>query len=140
MDDGGGVVVDAFLLDLVDGHDQGDVVLPRQVLHQADGGAVGDRLGEIVPLGGLLGAEVRTVEDLLQADDLRAGFGGLLDVGHVLVDHGLLGGFERGVGRRGVGGLNQRTANDARHETPLKRAMGFSMSFLPGRRKRRGLG
>ena len=136
VDDGGGVVVHAFLLDFVDGHDQGDVMLPGQVLHQADGGPVGDGLGEVVPLGGLLGAEVGAVEDLLEADDLGAGFGGLLDVGDVLVDHGLLGGCERGVGRRGVGGLNQRTANDARHETPLKRAMGFIMSFLLGRRKR----
>ena len=91
----------------------------RQILHEADGGSVGDGLGEIVPLGGLLGAEVGPVEDLLEADDLGAGFGGLLDIGDVLVDHGLLGGFERGVGRRGVSGLNQRAANDARHETPL---------------------
>ena len=63
----------------------------------------------------LFGAEVGAVEDLLQADDLRAGVGGLLDIGDVLVDHGLFGDLERGIGRRGVGGLNQRTADDARH-------------------------
>jgi hypothetical protein len=75
-DHGGGVVVDAFLLDLVDRDDQRDVVLARQVLHEADGGAVRDGLGEIVPAGGLLGAEIRAVEDLLQAHD-GPGLGGL---------------------------------------------------------------
>ena len=68
------------------------MVLAREILHEPDGGAVGDGLGEVVPAGVLLGAEVGAVEDLLQADDLGAGFGGLLDVGDVLVDHGLLGG------------------------------------------------
>ncbi len=115
VDHRGGVVVDAFLLELVDRDDEGDVMLARQVLHQPDGGAVGDRLGEIVPAGGLLGAEVRAVEDLLQADDLRAGFRGLPDVIDVLVDHGLLGGFERSVRRRDVGGLNQRAADISGH-------------------------
>src|SRR5664280_336070 len=119
VDDGGGVVVDACLLDFVDGHDEGNVILLRQILHEADGGSVGDGLGEIVPAGGLLGAEVGPVEDLLEADDLRAGPGGLLDISDVLIDHGLLGGGKRGVRRGGVSGLNQRTANDARHENSL---------------------
>src|ERR1039457_1550636 len=121
VDDGGGVVVDACLLDFVDGHDEGNVILLRQILHEADGGSIGDGLGEIVPAGGLLGAEVGPVEDLLEADDLRAGPGGLLDISDVLIDHGLFGDLERGVGRGGVGGLNQRTANDTSHENSLDR-------------------
>ena len=115
VDHGGGVVVDAFLLDFVDGNDEGDVVLPGQVLHQPDGGAVGDGLGEVVPLGGLLGAEVGPVEDLLQADDLGAGFGGLLDVGDVLVDHGLLGGCR--ARRREARRWWPESANSERCET-----------------------
>src|ERR1039458_1903830 len=121
VDDGGGVVVDACLLDFVDGHDEGNVILLRQILHEADGGSVGDGLGEIVPAGGLLGAEVGPVEDLLEADDLRAGPGGLLDISDVLIDHGLFGDLKRGVRRGGVGGLNQRTANDTSHENSLDR-------------------
>src|ERR1035441_7459190 len=121
VDDGGGVVVDACLLDFVDGHDEGNVILPGQILHEADGGSVGDGFGEIVPAGGLLGAEIGPVEDLLEADDLGAGAGGLLDISDVLIDHGLLGGWKRGLRRGGVGGLNQRTANDARHEISLDR-------------------
>ena len=86
---------------LVDRDDQRDVMLLRarscisRMVGPSGMGSV-----KSYQRGGLLGAEVRAVEDLLQADDLRAGFGGLLDVGDVLVDHGLLGGLERGVGRR----------------------------------------
>ena len=140
-----GVVVDAFLFHLEDGNDEGDVELAGEVLHQLDGGAVRDRLGEVVPAGGLLGAEIRSVENLLEAHDLPAGGRGLADVGHVLVHHGLLGGFERGIRRGGVGGLNQRTADDTRHESSLppgytspfglatgKAAMGPIMSLPEG--------
>ena len=72
-----GVVVDAFQLHLIDRDDQRDVMLPREVLHELDGRTVRDGLGEVVLLRGLLSAEVWLVEDLLQADDLRADFGGL---------------------------------------------------------------
>ena len=94
-------------------------MLAGEVAHQTDGGAVGDRLGEVVPPGGLLGAEVGAVENLLQADDLRAGRRRLTDVLDVLVDHGLLGGFERGVGRGGVGSLNERAPHVTGHEILL---------------------
>src|ERR1035437_5115713 len=123
VDHGGGVVEQACLLDFVDGYDERDVMLLGQIPHEADGGPVGDGLGEIVPAGSLLAAEVGSVEDLLEANDLRAGSGGLLDIGDVLIDHGLLGGGKRGVRWGGVGGLNQRTANDARHENSLDRQL-----------------
>ena len=41
-------------------------------LHKLGRGTVGDRFGGVVPAGGLFGAEVGAVENLLQADDLRA--------------------------------------------------------------------
>src|ERR1039458_236603 len=62
VDDGGGVVIDAFLFHFVNGNDQGDVELARQILHEPDGGAIGNRLGEIVPAGSLFGAEIRSEE------------------------------------------------------------------------------
>src|ERR1017187_10003297 len=43
VDHGGGVVIDPFLFHLVNGNDEGDVELARQILHEPDGGAVGDR-------------------------------------------------------------------------------------------------
>ena len=81
MNDGGGVVEDAFLLDFVDGHDHGDAQFAGECLHEADGGAVGDGLSDVVPSDGLFGAEVGAVENLLEADDLGAGGGGLADAG-----------------------------------------------------------
>ena len=65
-------------------------MLARQFLHALDGGAVGDRLGEIVPAGLLFGAEVRAVEDFLEAGDLRAALRRLGDVRFVLVHHRVL--------------------------------------------------
>ena len=76
------------------------MVLAREILHEADGGAVGIGFGEVVPAGLLLGAEVGAVEDLLEADDLRAGFGGLPDIADMLVDHALLDLGERSFGPR----------------------------------------
>ncbi len=96
------------------------MVLARQILHQPDGGAVGDGLGEVVPAGGLLGAEIGAVEDLLQADDLRAGGGRLLDVGHVLLDHGASWWLPAKHRGRRIGGLDQRTPHDTRHESSIR--------------------
>ncbi len=119
MDHRGGVVVDAFLLLLVDGHDERDVVFACEVLHQADGGAVGHRLGEIVPAGFLLGAEIRPVENLLKTDDLRARGRGLSDIADVLVDHGFFHLLEGQSDGSDVGGLNQRAADDSGHSRVL---------------------
>jgi hypothetical protein len=85
------------------------VVLAGDVLHEFDGGAVGDEFGGVVPAGVLLGAEVGAVEDLLQADDLRAGVGGLLDEAEVLLDHARFGFSERRIGGGCVRRLNEGT-------------------------------
>jgi len=106
MDDGGGVVIDALLGALVDGHDEGDAMLAGDVAQEGDCGAVGDGFGGIVPADVLLGAEVGAGEDLLHADDLRAGLGGLADVSEVLFDHALADFVERSFGSGHVGGLD----------------------------------
>ena len=67
-----------------------DVIYARQVLHQAGGGAVGNRLGDVVPFAVLHLAEVGAVEQFLVADDLRAFLSGLARIVHVLVDHRFL--------------------------------------------------
>ena len=71
VDHGGGVVVHAVHLALVDRHDDRHAVLLREVLDQARRRAVGHGLGEVVPACRLLGAEVRPVEQLLEAEDLH---------------------------------------------------------------------
>ncbi len=72
VDHGGGVVVVAGALDLEHRHDQHHPGLPGQRLHPLHGRAVRHRLGPAVVLGLLHLAEVRRVEDLLEAHDLRA--------------------------------------------------------------------
>src|SRR5262249_40539253 len=52
--------------------------------------AVRHALGEPVPLAVLLGAEVGTVEELLEAEDLDALLRRLADQAEVLLDHGVL--------------------------------------------------
>ena len=69
--------------------------LASEIAHELDGGTVGDGLGDIVPARGLLGAEIRAGEDLLETNDLRAGVGSLADIDEMLVDHGLADGGER---------------------------------------------
>ncbi len=59
----------------------------------------GNRLGEVVPFDLLLGAEIRAVEQLLQANNLGAFVGGLVDQCDVLVDHRPLDLFDRRGGR-----------------------------------------
>jgi hypothetical protein len=63
----------------------------------------------------LFGAEVRAVEQLLQANDLRSLRGGLFDEVDVLIGHGLLDLGDRRRGRLAQGCLDQSAANDAGH-------------------------
>src|SRR5262249_51026662 len=56
-DHGGGVVVDALLLALVDRDDKRDPPLARLLLHEADDGPLGHGFGDIVPAGFLFRAE-----------------------------------------------------------------------------------
>src|SRR5215471_7530017 len=90
VDHRGGVVVDALLLFLVDRHDQHHLVLPRHVAHQPDCGAVGHPLGPGVPLRLLYLAEVRAVEEFLQASDTSALRRGIADRGHRVLHHRVL--------------------------------------------------
>jgi hypothetical protein len=115
VDDGGGVVIDAGLLLFVDGHDHDHPVLAGELSHELGGGAAGDGLGERVPARLLLGAEIRAVEKLLQAQDLGLLASGLLDESHVLLDHRLLDSGQSRIRSLDVPGLDQSAANDARH-------------------------
>src|SRR5258706_11158964 len=71
VDDGGGVVVDAGLLQLVYRHDQHHLVLLGHLAHAANRRAIRHRLGEFVELGILHLAEIGAGGELLQAGDLR---------------------------------------------------------------------
>src|SRR6185436_15367175 len=72
-------------------------------------------LRRLVPLGLLLRAEVRPVENLLQTADLRPLVRRLLYQPEVLLDHRLLDLGEIGRVRQRVAGLNQRGSCDAWH-------------------------
>lgn len=90
VDDGGGVVEEAGLLDLVhrEHHDHAEFLGDR--LEALGGRAVGDGLGVVVEGGVLHLAEVGTIEEFLEAHDLRPLSSGLAGRLLVLVDHGLL--------------------------------------------------
>src|SRR5215469_2691360 len=90
VDDRGGVVQDAFLFLLIDGHDQDHVVLAGHVAHEPHGRAVRDRLGPGVPLGLLYLAEVGAVEEFLQAGDLCALRSGFPHRRHGVLHHRIL--------------------------------------------------
>src|SRR5207248_10988353 len=66
------------------------------------GRAVGDLLGVGVALLVLDLAEVRTVEELLQADDLRALLRGVVDVLQMPLDHRVLAAGPAGLDERGL--------------------------------------
>ena len=70
VDDGRRVAIDARGLPLEDRHNQHDRELAREPRHRV-GGRAGDALSEIEAFRLLRLAEVRRVEHLLQADDLR---------------------------------------------------------------------
>src|SRR5579859_3403703 len=90
VDDRSGVVVDAFLLRLVDRYDQHHLVLARDITHQPHGRAVGHRLGPGVPLRLLHLAEVRAIEEFLQAGDTRALGCRVTDRRHRVLHHRVL--------------------------------------------------
>src|SRR5580693_9391645 len=85
-----GVVVDARMLFLVHRRDDHDVGLPRHVLQQPGGRPVRDGLGVGVVVGVLHLAEVRSVEQLLQAHHLHARRGRGPDMVHRRRDHRFL--------------------------------------------------
>jgi len=87
VDDCGGVEIDAGHFDFVDGDYEDHLILFCELLHVGYGGAIGDWLGEFVPAGLLLGAEIGAVEELLEAEDLDFLFCGGDDQVFVLGHH-----------------------------------------------------
>ena len=87
--DGSGVVEDAAHLALIHRNDHHHGVLLGSSGNQIGGGA-GDFFGSLVPARVLAGAEVWSVEDLLQAQNLHALLASVFDHGKVLVHHRLL--------------------------------------------------
>src|SRR6266481_2684841 len=119
VDDCGGVEIDAVHFDFVSGHNEDHLIFLSELLHERDRGAVGNTFGQFIPTGLLLGAEVRAIEKLLEAEDLHLFLGGIGNQALVLGDHFLLDIGERKLFRRPLTlGLNQATANRARHATP----------------------
>src|SRR2546430_17493871 len=60
----------------VDWHDKRHLIFFRKFLHERDGGAFGDALGELVPASFLFGAKIRTIKKLLEAEDSYFFLGG----------------------------------------------------------------
>jgi hypothetical protein len=87
VDDRGGVVVQAGLHDFIHRQYEHHSQLLGDALEALGGGAVRDVLGVVVVLGILHLAEVRTVEQLLEAHDLSTLLGCVTGSCLVLVDH-----------------------------------------------------
>src|SRR5258706_11160151 len=85
VDHGSGVAIDTGGLALEDWYDNYHLELARQLLHALHCRTI-DRLGQIEALVLLGFAEVRRVEQLLEADDLRALLGRFADSGLGTVD------------------------------------------------------
>ena len=86
-------------------------MLGRQLLHQAHGGPVRDRLRQFIPARVLLGAEVRAIKQLLQTQNLDLLPGRLLNHIHMLPHHGFADLGQRVLGAQHIARLNQPTAN-----------------------------
>ena len=113
------VVVDARLLFLVDRRDDHHPMLLRQLAHERNRRPVGHALGQVVPAGFLLGAEVGAVEELLQAQDLHLLARRLADERHVAVDHRLLDRGEIPLGSEHVPRLDESAAHRPGHTKRL---------------------
>ncbi len=115
VDDGGGVVVDAGAVLLVQRYDDHHLVPLRQLLHELRRRPVGNRLDGVVPARALLGAEVRTGEDLLHRQDLHALAPRLLDETQVLLDVRLADRVDLLLGGAGVRRLDQSALHHSGH-------------------------
>ena len=112
VDDGGGVVVRAGLHVLVHRQHEHHAELLGQRLEALRRRPVGDQLGVVVVLGVLHLAEVRAVEQLLEAHDLGAVGGGLAGRLLVLVDHRVLGPGPVGLQECGSDGSGHGSPNE----------------------------
>jgi hypothetical protein len=90
LDDGGRVVEEAVVLLLEDRDHDDHLGLLGEVLHEPRRRAVGDRLGVLEMLVLLHRAEVRPVEQLLEAHHLGTLLGSLAGVVGILFDHRVL--------------------------------------------------
>ena len=117
VDDGGRVVVQPGLLDLVHRQHQHHAELLGDGLEALRRRPVGDRLGVVVVLGLLDLAEVRAVEQLLEAHHLGAVGGGLAGGLLVLVDHRLLGAGPVGLQECGSDGVGHWSPNEVVRRT-----------------------
>src|SRR6266849_1944781 len=128
VNDRSGVEIDAGHVDFVDGHDEHHLVFLRELLHLRNRWAAGDLLGQLIPASLLLGAEVRAVEKLLQAEDLHFLLGRLGNQALVLDDHFFLDVGERVLFRGPLTlGLYQAAANHAGHATPPEQTQAESV-------------
>src|SRR6266705_150474 len=128
VNDRSGVEVDAGHLHFVNGNDKNHLVFFGQLLHERDGGPVGDALGQLIPAGLLFRAEVRAVEKLLKPQDLHFFLRGIGDQALVLGNHFFLDVRQRILFRRPLTlGLNQATTNHARHATPPEQSQAKSL-------------
>src|SRR5206468_2766139 len=112
---GGGVVIDACNLFFIDRHDDDHAMLLRNILKQFDGWAVRYFLDRIVPARLLLGAEVRSVEDLLHAENLHTLTSSVLNHFQVLINIRALDLLNRSICRRNVGGLDKSAFDSTWH-------------------------
>src|SRR4051812_12496455 len=93
----------------------------RHLLHQSRGRPIGNLLRRVVPLRILLGAEVRTGEDLLHADDLYALLPRLVEKFEMLLDVGVAYFFEWRVRWASMTCLDQTALYDTSHpESPYR--------------------
>src|SRR5262249_331494 len=101
-----------------------NAVLLRHLTHQPGCRPLRDALRQIVPLGLLFSTEIRSIEEFLQANNLRPSIGSPGNESDVLLSHCLPDLRDRRRDRFAECGLNQSTANDARHEELLISAAG----------------
>src|SRR3954467_3098076 len=116
IDHRGRVVVDAGDLLFINRHHHHHAVLLRDRLHGLNSGAVRNPLDHVVPERLLLGAKVRTVEQILEAQHLYAAASGFIDQRQMLVEHPLLDVVGRALERDVCLDLNQSATYDPRHE------------------------
>ena len=110
VDHGGRVVVDPRLIFLVDRRHDHHPMLLRELAHQGNRRAIRYALGEVIPPCLLFGAEVRSVEELLQAEDLDLLARRLANERDMVVDHRLLDRRELAIGSEHVPRLDESAA------------------------------
>ena len=116
IDNRGSVVINTLDVFLVNRNDHRHGMFLGHFPHQMNGGAVRNFFHHSIPARRLFGAEVRTGENFLHAQNLCALSRGLVKQFEMLFDRFTLDLFQRFFCRRGAGSLNQRTPNDACHK------------------------